>query len=50
MPVGYLYGLGALMTALMGPRATYRLYEGLNWPTIMLVVFRMIPRYWKEVS
>ena len=45
IPVPYLYALGALVTFLVGPRATYRMYEALNWPTFALLCFRVAPQY-----
>ncbi|KAI5118768.1 hypothetical protein M0805_005649 [Coniferiporia weirii] len=44
-PVPYAYACGAAVVFLVGPRATYRMYEVLNWPTFALLCFRAAPRY-----
>ncbi|KLO19789.1 PGAP1-domain-containing protein [Schizopora paradoxa] len=44
IPVPYLYALGSAVTFVLGPRAMYRTYEAINWPTIALVCFRALPK------
>ncbi|KAH8113449.1 PGAP1-domain-containing protein [Phellopilus nigrolimitatus] len=44
IPVPYLYACGALVVFFVGPRSTYRMYEVLNWPTFMLLCFRVGPK------
>ena len=39
--VPHLYLAGALVSALLAPRFTYRVYEALNLPTIALVILRV---------
>lgn len=44
IPVPYLYAIGSVVTFILGPRAMYRTYEAINWPTIALVCFRAFPK------
>jgi len=44
VPVPYLYAVGSALTFIFGPRAIYRTYEAINWPTIALVCFRALPK------
>ena len=50
IPVPYLYLLGSVIVFLLGPRATYRMYEALNWPTLALLVFRVVPHVFCNTS
>lgn len=44
IPVPHIYAIGSAVTFLLGPRAMYRTYEAINWPTIALVCFRALPK------
>ena len=50
IPVPYLYLLGSIIVFLLGPRATYRMYEALNWPTLALLAFRVVPHVFRNTS
>ena len=44
IPVGWCYGVGSVITFVLGPRSTYRVYEATNWSTAFLFLFRVLPK------
>lgn len=43
VPVIFL--VSSFVSFMLGPRATYRMYEALNWPVSALLVFRVAPSF-----